>query len=1048
MNFNRSLHLLELLRPRCLSILVLLFVQTAHAQEGLARNIDNDYLLVINSYTSDAPWSNAIIEPVQEWMNEENLPVIIEHLNMLMIEDADDLRMVENAIFGKYAKLTPKAILLLGNPSILLRESINTHWGKEIPIVLCAEEDYYGPDEAYIQKKSIPQAQRVPLAALANEENLTVLQTRIFLRENVALLRRLIPRLKEVILVGDRRYINQQLDADMTHMIGQDFPDLDYRYYSAGDMSMDNLLSRLDTLDTATTGVLFSSWFSKSEIAGQAILNANSYRVIANTNVPIFALKSAVMQNSGMIGGYVYDEEEFLSHLRNTLTSVMAGTPAKEIPFFIPEKAVPTFNYPALLLKDLSVKQFPANSVFYGRPENFLQKYKYVFGGIALFGLLLILSLYHRIRIMAELNEAQRRQIDTGRELTSLFENMPVAYMKAQLRHNDTGEVSDLEIKRMNGRFMQYFASEETSNHYLGSELLGSDFVMTLRFAELAHIEKKTITYTQYFANHNIYLNIVVTPATQEDYVDIFCVDATELYHTQQRLYDTNSKLAMTLDVANIIPWNWNLQEHKILCDVNRPIELSDPSQTVEEEKLSVPDTQYFSKILKEDKGRVERAYRELIEGRTKKVREEYRVVTHDKNGHRIDWVEAQATVEKRDADGKPLTLVGSSLVITQRKKMERELIDARDKAEESNRLKSAFLANMSHEIRTPLNAIVGFSGLLNTTEESLEREEYVKIIENNNELLLQLIGDILDLSKIEAGTLEFVHTNVDLNDLMEETVKAMQMKAASKELNVVFDDRLPECNILTDRNRLNQVLINLLTNAIKFTEKGSVTTGYTLEGNRMLRFYVSDTGCGIPAEKQADIFTRFVKLNNFAQGTGLGLSICKTIVDKLGGEIGVESQPDRGSTFWFTIPYTPIDKVRKTVQEHTLKAVAKDDITILIAEDNVSNFKLFETILQKEYRILHAWNGKEAVRLFEEYEPHIVLMDISMPEMDGYEATAEIRKRSAEVPILAVTAYAYASDEQQILSRGFDGYTSKPINPNILRSKIVELLSSRLMLL
>jgi len=213
----------------------------------------------------------------------------------------------------------------------------------------------------------------------------------------------------------------------------------------------------------------------------------------------------------------------------------------------------------------------------------------------------------------------------------------------------------------------------------------------------------------------------------------------------------------MALDVANIIPWNWDLQKHRILCDVNSSIELGYTGVNVDAEKFSVPDTEYFSKIFKEDKERVEHAYRDLIEGRIGKVREEYRVISRDRNGYKMDWVEAQATVEKRGADGIPLTLVGSLLVITQRKKMEEELIKARDEAQESNRLKSAFLANMSHEIRTPLNAIVGFSSLLNSTAESCEREEYIKIIENNNELLLQLIGDILDLSKIEAGTLEFV---------------------------------------------------------------------------------------------------------------------------------------------------------------------------------------------------------------------------------------------------------------------------------------------------
>lgn len=1047
MGFTLLCRVFALARQSCFFFLVFLSVLTTSAQDSLAFNANSDYLLVINTYTSDAPWSNAIIEPVQKWMNDENVPVLIEHLNMLMVNDAKDFDMVENAIFTKYANRTPKAILLLGNSALLLKDSIRAYWG-DVPMVLCAEHDFYGPDSAYIRKTPVPLEQCMPLSELADKYNLTVLQTRIFLQENVNLLQRLLPGLQEVILIGDNRYVNQQLNYDMEHLMAQEFPNLDYHYFSAGNMTLDSLLSRLDSIDVSTTGILFSSWFSKSEIAGQAVLNANSYRVIGNVNVPVFVLKSAVMRNSGMIGGYFYDEEGFLSHLKERLSSAISGISPRELPFFIPSKAIPTFNYPALLQKNISSRQCPPESVFLGRPESFFRKYQYPLLGGGLIVLLFILFLYHRIRILGKLNEAQQKQVETSRELTSLFENMPVAYAKAELVFNASGEIVDMEIRRMNGRFMMIFMASQATGNYKGSELLDSDFAITLRFAELAHIEKKIITYTQYFAKPNLYLNVVVTPATQKEHIDIYCVDATELYHTQQKLYDTNNKLAMALDVANIVPWNWNLKEHKILCDVNRPIELSDTGQDISEEKLSVPDTQYFSKILKEDKERVEKAYRNLIEGRTNKVREEYRVITSGKGGHRIEWVEAQATVEKRDEEGKPLTIVGSSLVITQRKEMERDLINARDKAEESNRLKSAFLANMSHEIRTPLNAIVGFSGLLGSTEETQEREEYVRIIENNNELLLQLIGDILDLSKIEAGTLEFVESPVDINAVMEEIIKAMQMKAAPKGLAVLLGDSLPECTILTDRNRLNQVLTNLLTNAIKFTDAGSITAGYTLRENGMLRFYVEDTGCGISQEKQADIFTRFVKLNNFAQGTGLGLSICQTIVNKMGGEIGVESEPGKGSTFWFTVPNITAEKVEKKIQEHTLKAVAKSDITILIAEDNMSNFRLFETILQKDYHILHAWNGVEAVRLFEQHNPHIVLMDINMPEMDGYQATTEIRKLSPDVPVLAVTAYAYATDEQQILNRGFDGYTSKPINPHILRSKIIDLLNTRLMVL
>ena len=393
--------------------------------------------------------------------------------------------------------------------------------------------------------------------------------------------------------------------------------------------------------------------------------------------------------------------------------------------------------------------------------------------------------------------------------------------------------------------------------------------------------------------------------------------------------------------------------------------------------------------------------------------------------------------------------IIGISWDITEQKNAERELIAARIKAEESDRLKSAFLANMSHEIRTPLNAIVGFSKLISNAENAEEVQQYTDIIDSNSDLLLQLINDILDLSKIEAGTLNFTYTETDLNRLLEEIVHAAQMRNTSDQVDVVLAETVPGCIARVDRNRLTQVLTNLTTNALKFTQRGSIRIGYRLEPDgKFLYFHVSDTGCGIPTDKQKSVFERFVKLNSFSQGTGLGLSICQTIVEHVGGRIGVESEEGKGSNFWFTIPYRPVsDQKNRKPQDKQIEPipVERDKLTILVAEDSADNFKLFETILKKDYTILHAWDGREAVELFKTHQPHLVLMDINMPVLNGYEATAEIRKLSERVPIIAVTAYAYASDEERIMNSGFDAYVPKPLNASIMRSKIVELLKKRL---
>ena len=243
---------------------------------------------------------------------------------------------------------------------------------------------------------------------------------------------------------------------------------------------------------------------------------------------------------------------------------------------------------------------------------------------------------------------------------------------------------------------------------------------------------------------------------------------------------------------------------------------------------------------------------------------------------------------------------------ITTRKQVELELIQAKEKAEESDRLKSAFLANMSHEIRTPLNAIVGFSSLLAETDEAELRHVYMSLVQENNELLLNLISDILDISKIEAGMIDLVMGRVDVPQLCREVIATFSHKKRDTAVELRFDENSPQIVIDADKNRIMQVLSNFLTNALKFTTKGSITLSYSLEDESQVRFCVTDTGKGIPDEQKHEIFNRFVKLDSFVQGAGLGLSICQSLVNRMGGKIGVESREGEGSCFWFTHPYVP----------------------------------------------------------------------------------------------------------------------------------------------
>ena len=311
-----------------------------------------------------------------------------------------------------------------------------------------------------------------------------------------------------------------------------------------------------------------------------------------------------------------------------------------------------------------------------------------------------------------------------------------------------------------------------------------------------------------------------------------------------------------------------------------------------------------YAHVVPEDQAVLKNFVGEVKTGKATSLRKEVRVCRE--NG-KYTWTSINVMVrDYRPQDG-IIEMLCINYDITPLKETEQKLIIARDKAEELDRLKSAFLANMSHEIRTPLNAIVGFSSLLAETDSRNERQEYIKIVQENNELLLQLISDILDLSKIEAGTFNFVYTNVDVNETCSEIIKSMSMKV-SKGVELIFEEPLPECYLYTDKNRFTQVISNFINNALKFTQQGCITLGYEQVSHQKIKFYVRDTGMGIPEEKQKSIFERFVKLNTFVQGTGLGLSICKSIVSQMGGEIGVDSTEGVGSCFWFTHPYHAAD--------------------------------------------------------------------------------------------------------------------------------------------
>ena len=388
-----------------------------------------------------------------------------------------------------------------------------------------------------------------------------------------------------------------------------------------------------------------------------------------------------------------------------------------------------------------------------------------------------------------------------------------------------------------------------------------------------------------------------------------------------------------------------------------------------------------------------------------------------------------------------------------ERKKAEEDLIIALRKAKESDRLKRAFLANMSHEIRTPMNSILGFTELLKEPKLSgEEKADYINIIQKSGKRLLDTINDIIDISKIESGQVEVTKAKISVNDLLKEIYNLFSIEAKSKGIELICNTELSDKDayIVTDRYKLGGILINLIKNAIKFTNQGKIIYGYSIKkGNdyKILEFYVKDTGIGIQRDKLSVVFNRFeqadIKSKRIYEGSGLGLAIAKSYVEILGGKIDVNSEKDAGTTFTFTIPYLTEGAEKQNGIHSNVKNTQKvslSKLSIIVAEDDDASRMFFKAIFSHKFRkLIFAKNGRETVeKCRENPETDVILMDMRMPDMDGYQATREIRKFNKDVIIIAQTAFALQGDRDKVIKAGCDDYITKPIIKELLFEKII----------
>lgn len=862
--------------------------------------LEGKRLLILNSYNEGAPWAQEIINPImREVSNRDGFQAVeVVHLNSTLIHNDKDFDNMSRGIFDRFVDRKPDYLVLVGDFAFTLRDSIVERWG-DVPMLLVVQSEQYGMRDYYYtyidENEAMNPDKLYPLESIHDDYNFSIVVTPNLYKETVDMMAYMFPDLNKLVFVADALYQNRQLNQQLREYLSREYPDMDYEWLVANEENSRALQQYLNNTDH-NIGMLLSTWFfERMTVHGHPQLIAGEARMISGAHRPVFGLRAAYL-NYGITGGYFPSPDEMQKKIHAGLLDLISDKDMRKVPFRKVADSYPIVNYNHLMRDGIPESSCQPGTVFMNRPKSAWELYHtyIIAGGIVLLAIMAVIV----ARVMF-----QNRRIAMLRAHERLLNNMPVGFSQAKVVRGNDGNVVDIEYHGGNAMFRELLKRNALPGK--PDKLFDADFIAKI-VERLLH-RRRSVRFSYNFPYTDVTYEFLISIGNEVnkvvDDVNVFAVDITEKCNAERDLREFAHKLDVTMNVAHIIPWRWDIRKHKIMCEAMRMLRRSHYNVTAMAEDVRVINEEdYLNCIHPDDMERVCDVYRRFVEGRLEYIKMEYRFIRRKPKCDMVEWIEVCAAVTERDDNGMPTVLIGSMLLITERKRQEEMLIAARERAAEADKLKMAFLANMSHEIRTPLNAIVGFSNLLAKTVDADKKQRFINIINKNNQMLLKLIGDVLDMAKVESNTLDFNFRPTDLNHLIQEVDSTMRIKLSNDVmLNYVLG--APDCIIDTDPDRLNQVLMNLLNNAAKFTTKGSITFGYELRDDEIY-FYVRDTGIGIPDQDAERLFSRFTKLNNFIPGTGLGLSISKSIVEMLGGSIGVKSAGhNRGSIFWFTIP-------------------------------------------------------------------------------------------------------------------------------------------------
>ena len=908
----------------------------------------DDYILLISSYSSRYPWPKMIENSFREELNfhVDSVKVYSEYLNCDRFSSSEIWVERMKVIIRQHSVRPPKIVVLLADASwMAYRKAYNGEWG-EVKVLLAGVKDWGVDYDRYCDKQHLSAKDFVKTADLCKQYNATGLSERVGVNKTVGMMKQLFPDTKNVVLIGDNCFYGIFASLLAQKFIPEDHPELNFIPLDGRFLTTDALLQRLEQLPEHT-GIVYASWLQ--DMTGQTNdfdhINA---KILAVVDQPVFTLADWGKSCKDFMGGYYYSTFNYGLQLAGIAMELLRGAEPGDIPIHDVGEGFGAHLNKSLVIKyKLNPAVLGDPVTYFSFPRSFWVENKNVLVGVLISTLVFVLALmigfyFYRtrnyLRWQQELSNSLKDSLENQRHISESLE----VFLQEKTEEE--------AVNRMLLRIMEEYRADrayifefDRSGLYCDNtyEVVAEGIAPQKENLQHASVADSgdmctTVMKNELFAENDLdegreriseegwqildtqgIRSILVAPLNSNSrtwgFVGVDFVREKRTWTDQDKLYISTLSHVLCIGISHfrseVLQKESELRFGYLYRNTSLAICLFDAKGVLQEvnecfleatgitnKKDLIGLSLYSLRFISDERWEVLDGTGQLVidyEFSPQSWKEAYEICSKKKSSRYFTVHVKELKDEVNSTLGYMMVWIDNTI-----------LVEARAKAEESDRLKSAFIANMSHEIRTPLNAIVGFSELLTMDEEveKEERDEYIKLIRTNTDLLLQLINDILDLSKIEAGVLDFIPEKVDVGLLLS-GIEALYKLKTRENVEIKFvGEYAGESFLFVDKNRLSQIICNFLNNALKFTTSGYIHFGYEVRENDMY-FFVEDTGTGIPLEKQKSIFQRFVKLDSFKQGTGLGLSICSTIVEKWKGEIGVESEEGRGAKFWFTVP-------------------------------------------------------------------------------------------------------------------------------------------------